>query len=100
MADTKITSQDTKHIAKLLHLPLTELEINKLTPQLSAVADYVQVLGDLDLKNTFETNQVTGLKNVFRDDVIKPSLSQEEALSNAKHTYNGYFVVPATINKE
>jgi len=71
-----------------------------LTPQLSEAAAYVQVLGDLDLKNTFETNQVTGLKNVFRDDVIKPSLSQEEALSNAKHTYNGYFVVPATINKE
>jgi len=88
MADTKITSQDTKHIAHLLHLSLSDNEIESITPELSQAADYVQILGELDLDNIEETSQVTGLENVFRDDVIKPSLSQEEALSNAKHTYN------------
>lgn len=100
MADTKITSQDTKHIAKLLNLPLSEKEIEDLTPQLSEVAAYVQVLQELDLENVVETSQITGLKNVFREDEIRPSLTQEETLSNAKNTYEGYFVVPAVINKE
>ncbi len=95
-----ITIKDTKHIANLLHLPLSDEEIETLTPQLSQAAEYVQVLQELDLTDTQETNQVTGLKNVFRDDVIEPSLSQEEALRNAKQVSEGYFVVPATINKE
>jgi len=95
-----ITPKDTKHIANLLHLPLTDGEIKVLTPQLSQAAQYVQILSELDLTNITETNQVTGLKNVFREDMITPSLSQGEALSNAKNTNDGYFVVPATISKE
>ena len=95
-----ITPKDTKHIANLLHVPLNDEEIETLTPQLSQAAEYVQVLQELDLSGIQETNQVTGLKNVFREDMITPSLSQEEALRNAKNTYDGYFVVPATIAKE
>ena len=37
------------------------------------------------------------LKDIWREDVVKPSLSQEEALMNAKNTYNGFFVVPVIL---
>jgi len=100
MTDTKITTKDTKHIAKLLNLTLDAYEIDKLTPQLSEAANYVQVLRELDLDDIEETSQVTGLKNIFREDKVKSSLSQQEALSNTKNTYQGYFVVPAVIEKE
>jgi aspartyl-tRNA(Asn)/glutamyl-tRNA(Gln) amidotransferase subunit C len=96
----KITIKDVQHIAKLVNLPIQSDEAENLAPQLSQAADYVNVLSELYLNNTSETSQVTGLTNVFRQDEIEPSLTQEEALKNAKNTYEGYFVVPAVIEKE
>jgi Asp-tRNA(Asn)/Glu-tRNA(Gln) amidotransferase C subunit len=42
-----------------------------------------------------ETSQMTGLENVFREDVVEEErmFSQKEALSNAKRTYKGFFVI-------
>jgi len=37
------------------------------------------------------THPIEGLKNVFREDVPWKSLTNEEALMNAKHTKDGYF---------
>lgn len=99
MSSKIISPDDIKHIAKLANLPITEQEAEALSPQLSEITNYVKNLQKLDLKNTLVTSQVTGLKNVFREDEVKPSLTQEEALSNAQNTYEGYVVVPAVINK-
>jgi len=46
-----------------------------------------------------ETSQVTGMENVFREDEIKPSLSQDEVLANAPRKYKGYFVVEAIFEE-
>jgi len=54
----------------------------------------------LDTTGIKETSQVTNLKNVFREDMIEKErmLTQEEALSNAKNTLDGYFKVKAIFN--
>ncbi|MBI5620037.1 Asp-tRNA(Asn)/Glu-tRNA(Gln) amidotransferase GatCAB subunit C, partial [Candidatus Gottesmanbacteria bacterium] len=53
----------------------------------------------LDTSNVPETSQVTGSENVFRDDEVDAGriLTQEEALSNAKRTHNGFFVVKSVF---
>jgi len=45
--------------------------------------------------------KLLGLKNVTREDKIDETrmLSQKEALSQAKKTHKGFFVVPAVIHK-
>lgn len=100
MSNKQLTFDEVKHIAKLIQLTLSKQELEKYAKQLSQAANYALILQELDLNNTKETSQVTGLKNIYRTDKITPSLTQEEALSNAKHTYNGYFVVPAVISKK
>ena len=95
-----LTIDEVKHIAKLLNLNLQESEIKKLAGELSEAASYVEVLQELDLDNTTETAQVTGLTNIFRQGEVKSSLSQSDALKNAKKTFDGYFVVPPTIRKK
>ena len=40
---------------------------------------------------------VLPIKNVFREDVVKPSLDRELALSNAPLKEDGYFKVPKII---
>lgn len=90
---------DVAHIAKLANLPIKKEEIEKFEAQLSSILDYVRKLNEVDTPVVEETSQVTGLENVSRDDATTPSLSQQEALSNAKSTHNGFFKVKAILEE-
>ncbi len=89
---------NVSHISKLANLPLTEEEKKKFAEQLSSILDYFTKLNELDTANVEPTSQVTGLENVTRNDESRPSLSQEEALANAKSTQNGLFKVKAVLD--
>lgn len=91
---------NTSNVAKLASLPLLESERNKLEKQLEETLDYVEELNEVNTKNVEPTSQVTGLENVTRDDKTKPSLSQEEALSNTKSVHNGFFKVNAIFEDQ
>ena len=86
---------DVSHVAKLANLPLKPDEEKRFEKQLSEILSYVEKLKEVDTKNVEITSQVTGLENVTRQDETKPSLSQEEVLSNAKSTHNDLFKVKA-----
>lgn len=88
------------HVAKLANLPLTPEEKKKFEKQLSETLEYVEKLNEIDTKNVEPTSQVTGLENVTREDEARPSLTQEEALQNAKSKHNGFFKVPAILENE
>lgn len=96
-----ITVEEVKHLAKLANLNLTAEQLNKIPRELSSVIDYMSKIQSLNTTGVIETSQVTGLENIFREDEIekKRMFSQEEALSNAKDTYNGYFKVKAIFDE-
>jgi aspartyl-tRNA(Asn)/glutamyl-tRNA(Gln) amidotransferase subunit C len=96
---TQFTSDDVSHIATLAHIPVTDDEKKELAKGFSTVIDVVDKLAELDTKNIEPTSQVTGLTNIFREDVVSDSLSQDNALSNAKRTHNGFFVVDQVIEQ-
>lgn len=91
---------DVNHVAKLANLTLTEAEKNKLGKQLEDTIGYIKSLDEVDTGNVEPTSQVTGLENVTREDEVKPSLSQEDALKNAKSTHNGFFKVKGILSAE
>lgn len=91
----QLSTDDVKHIAYLAKLDIKEEKIKKFQKQLSQILNFVNHLAEVDTKDVTPTSQVTGLENVFREDVIKPSLSQVETLSNASRKHKGYFVVDA-----
>lgn len=97
MMTMKISSPDVQKVAALANLKLTEKQIQKFAQQLSSVIGYVSKVQKLDTSSVPETSQVTGSENVFREDEVDAGrmLTQEEALSNAKRTHNGFFVVNA-----
>lgn len=98
---TKVSQDDVKHIAKLANLKLTEEEINKFTPQLSTIVDYISELSEVDTKDTEPTSQTTGLTDVVREDKVMSdeSLSQDKALSGTEEVHNGYFKVGAILSE-
>ncbi len=88
---------DIQHVAQLANLPLDEINAKKLEGQLEETLDYIARLNELNTKDVELTSQATGLENITREDVISPSLSQDEALKNAKRVHNGFFVVDAIL---
>lgn len=91
---------DVNHVAKLANLTLTEAEKKKLESQLGETVEYVEELDEVKTEGFEPVSQVTGLENVLRYDSVKPSLSQEEALQNAKSTYNGFFKVKGILEND
>ncbi len=91
---------DISHIAKLANLPLTDEEKKKFEKQLEETISYIQNLNEVDATGIEPTSQVTGLENVTREDVVKPSLSQEDALKNSGSTHNGFFKVKGILGNE
>lgn len=91
---------NVKHVAKLANLHVSSSEEKKFEDQLEQTIEYIENLNEVYTNNTTPTSQVTGLENVTREDIAKPSLSQEEALSNAKSTYKGFFKVNAILDNE
>lgn len=85
------------HVAKLANLKLTDEEIKKFDKQLEETLAYVENLKEINTENVKPTAHVTGLENVTREDIAKPSLSQQDAISNAKKSHNGSFIVDAIL---
>lgn len=94
-----LTIKQVENIAELARLELTAEEKVRFGGQLSAILDYAAILQELDTSNVPPTAQVTGLYGVMRDDVIEPSFTQEEALSNAPAALEGFVVVPAVLDE-
>lgn len=95
MSHPKFTNQTVKHVAQLAAIPLTDEEEKALANGFNSTMAVVDTLFKLNVKNEEPTHQVTGLTNVFREDQVdeKNMFSQDQALSNAPRTHNGYFVV-------
>lgn len=94
-----MTKINIHHIATLANLPISDEKLAKLEKQLETTIEHVERLSEIDTSHVTGTNDVTGLSNVMRDDSVTPSLTQEEALQNAKKTYKGFFVVPVIIEE-
>ena len=90
---------DVPYVAKLANLKLNEKETIRFGKQLSEILNYVEKLKEADTTSVETTSQVTGLENILRKDEAKPSLSQEETLSNAKSQHNGFFKVKAVLEQ-
>ncbi len=93
----KITIQQVEHVAKLARLEFNEEEKKKLTGHLAEILDYIEQLNELDTENIPPTSHVIPVKNVVRQDKIKPSLTRDEALANAPSNVDGLFEVPKIV---
>ncbi len=93
MVDEKIV----RYIASLARLHIETADEPKFARELEAILHYVEKLGALDVVHVKPTSHVLDVENVFRDDVIKPGLSREQALGISENTRDGSYKVPRVI---
>jgi aspartyl-tRNA(Asn)/glutamyl-tRNA(Gln) amidotransferase subunit C len=95
----EITKQDVEKVALLARLRVTEDEKEVFATQLSQILTHVEQLDRYDTAGVEPTTTVMGQINVFRDDVVRPSLSVEKALANAPEREADGFGVPRILEE-
>jgi aspartyl-tRNA(Asn)/glutamyl-tRNA(Gln) amidotransferase subunit C len=80
-----ISDEEVLSLAKLSGLELSQQEIVEYREYLETVLEYVDKLQALDLSDYEPTYQVTGLTNVFREDVVEePQIPRSRLTANIK----------------
>ena len=96
----RLTRDDVAHVARLARLRLTEAELDEFTPQLADVLAHAEDIERLDVGGVAPTAHPLPLRNVFRDDVVRPSLDRAEVLAAAPAAQDGQFRVPQILGEE
>ncbi|MDO4684132.1 MAG: Asp-tRNA(Asn)/Glu-tRNA(Gln) amidotransferase subunit GatC [Candidatus Saccharibacteria bacterium] len=77
---TTITQATVAQMAQLGGLELTDDEADRLASDIERTLSYIDQLAELDTTEVEPTYQVTGLSNVWREDVIDNTLPSRETL--------------------
>ncbi len=93
----KISRDDIKTIARLSRLEVSEENMPQLEKELSDILSYVEQLNELDLDGVETMAHAVPLQNVLREDLVKPSIDHDKALSTAPVEDDGYFAVPRVV---
>lgn len=93
----KITADEVKYVAKLARLNLSPKEVNATTEQLDRILTYVDKLNELETEGVEPTTHALSIQNAFREDEVKKSLDQKNALANGPLKNDDAFVVPKVI---
>ncbi len=87
-----------EQVSMLARLELSEEEKEIFSKQLSSIIEYIDKLNELDTTNVDPTAHVLPIRNVFREDELRPSLPKDKALQNAPHKTDDFYRVPKIID--
>jgi len=97
MMTEKLTEQKIRQVAKLARLNVTDDEIASLTRDLTAILGFVDQLDELDTTNVEPLAHCLPIHNILREDEIRPSLTNAQALANAPSPDGGFFTIPKVL---
>ncbi len=101
MVSHKNEIMDVRKVAKLAHLEITDEEVAVYAPQMADIVKYVEQLNELDTENV--EPMPGGLTDegeatlTIREDAIRESFAQTDALSEAPLGVAGHFQVPKVL---
>ena len=92
-----LSDQEVRKLAYLARLDLTQQEVDEVRPQLGQILEFIKTLSELDTKGVEPMTTALDVDNRWREDLCEPSLSCEEAISNAPSRDDECFLVPAVL---
>ena len=96
----RITREEVVHVAKLARLELATDEIDAFTEQLARVLEHAADVESLEVDDVPPTSHPLPLVNVFREDVVTPSIDRDEVLAQAPLAESDMFRVPPVLGEE
>jgi aspartyl-tRNA(Asn)/glutamyl-tRNA(Gln) amidotransferase subunit C len=98
----EISRNDVAHLAGLARIQLEDDELDRLAGELPEILDSVATVSQAleGAGDVTAMSHPTPLTNVFREDVVRPSLAPEEALAMAPEVAEQRFLVPRILGEE
>jgi aspartyl-tRNA(Asn)/glutamyl-tRNA(Gln) amidotransferase subunit C len=96
----EITREEVAHLADLARIELDDTELDHLAPQLSVILESIASIADVAAADIPPTSHALPLTNVFREDVVRLSLTAEQALAGAPASEQQRFSVPRILGDE
>jgi aspartyl-tRNA(Asn)/glutamyl-tRNA(Gln) amidotransferase subunit C len=94
-----LTNDDVRHVANLARLALDDDQLDRLRVELDRILGYAEQVGEVATDDVAPTSHAYPLRNVWRDDEVRPSLSPEAARSTGPEIEDGRFRVPRIIEE-
>jgi aspartyl-tRNA(Asn)/glutamyl-tRNA(Gln) amidotransferase subunit C len=95
-----ISRDEVAHLADLARIDLSDGELDHIAPQLAVILESVQSISEVAADDVPPTSHALPLTNVFREDVVRPGLTAEQALSGAPEVEEQRFSVPRILGEE
>ena len=95
-----LTPTDVAALARLARIELTEAELALLAPQLDVILESVARVSEVAAADIPPTSHALPLTNVFREDVVVPSLPRDQILTGAPAAEQDRFRVPRILEEE
>lgn len=95
---SKITNSDVAKVAALARIEFTKEELDEFTIQINSILRFVQTIQSTDTTNIKPTSQVTGLTDVWREDIVNDcELTRDQLLANTPFSQDGYVKVKKVL---
>jgi len=95
-----ISRDEVAHLAMLARLAVTDAELDTFAVQLDGILQAVARVSEVAGGDIPATSHSLPLTNVYRDDVPRAGLSQQQALAAAPAAEDGRFRVPRILDEE
>ena len=92
-----ITAELISYLEELARIRLSEEAEQKAKEDLQKILAYIDTLNELDTEGVEPMSHSFPIKNVMREDEVRPSTDRELILSNAPKQKDGCFMVPRTV---
>lgn len=92
-----LSLDDVAALGRLARIDLTQSELEHLAPQLDVILESVAHVSDVAADDIPPTSHALALINVFRDDVVRPSLPLDDVLDQAPAAEQDRFRVPRIL---
>ncbi len=95
-----LTAADVARLGALARIQLSEQECAELAPELDVILESIRRVSEVATPDVPMATHAITMTNVFRDDVVQPSMTAEQALSGAPDNEDGRFRVPQILGEE
>jgi len=94
-----ISRDDVAHLARLARIEMSAEELDHMASELDVILGAVARVQEVAGGDVPPTSHPLPMTNIFRADVVKPSLTNEEALSGAPAKVEERFKVPQILGE-
>ena len=92
-----ISKKEVEHIAMLARIEITEEEKELFSDQFTKILRYFNIIDDAETEGIAPTYQILNLANIYREDIVEPSIEKKEILRNAKNKEKSFFKSPPIV---